>query len=204
MSRGARPLSQSIPYIRGIYYFSLVALFSSASWLGFSLGIWLLGRMAREIPHQYSGEVKSPTDSAFPGDSATWLMALLWARPRIACRYNSLPFCLLPVPILRTEMLRTFPKRPPAVSAQYLAPVLSITSPPVLFPLAPLSFFSLWQALQSSALQWVKFLSTVRVLFQKKKKKSDKSAAVEQPKHHFTIYVCAECEQMWIWVCAIL
>lgn len=99
MSTGTRPLYQSIPYIRGIYYFSFAVLFSSAPWLGFCFSVWLLGRMAGESSHQHSGEVKSQTDGAFPGDSATWLMALLRACPGIACRYNSLPFCHLPVPI---------------------------------------------------------------------------------------------------------
>lgn len=45
MSTGTRPLSQSIPYIRGIYYFSFAVLFSSASWLEFCLRVWLPGEL---------------------------------------------------------------------------------------------------------------------------------------------------------------
>lgn len=91
MSAGTRPLSQSVLYVRGIYCFSFAVLFSSAPWLGFCLSVRLLGRMAGESSHQHSGKVKSQTDGAFPGDLATWLMALLGACPGIACRYNSLP-----------------------------------------------------------------------------------------------------------------
>lgn len=99
MSTGTRPLSQSILYVSGIYYFSFAVLFPSAPWLEFCLGVRLLGRMTGESSHQHSGEVKSQTDGAFPGDLATWLMALLRACPGIACRYNSLPLFHLPVPI---------------------------------------------------------------------------------------------------------
>lgn len=99
MSSGMRPLSCTFPDIRGIHCFSFGVFFSSAPWLGFCLGVWLLGRIAGDSSHQHSGEVKSQTDGAFPGESATWLMALLGACPGMACRYNSLPFCHLPVPI---------------------------------------------------------------------------------------------------------
>lgn len=91
MSTGTRPLSQSVLYVRVIYYFSFAVLFSSAPWLESCLSVSLLGRMTRESSHQHAGEVKSQTDGAFPGDLATWLMALLRACPSIACRYNSFP-----------------------------------------------------------------------------------------------------------------
>lgn len=88
---GTRPLSQSVLHVRVIYYFSFAVLFSSAPWLESCLSVRLLGEMTGESSHQHTGEVKPQIDGAFPGDLATWLMALLRACPGIACRYNSLP-----------------------------------------------------------------------------------------------------------------
>lgn len=108
---------------------------------------------------QQSGEAESLTDEVFPSDSATWLMASLLGHPGIACRYSSLPFCLLPVSIWWRELLCAFLESLPTISAQYFARVVSFTSPSVLHPPGPLNFLSLWQALQYIALQAVNFLS---------------------------------------------
>lgn len=67
---------------------------------------------------------------------------------------SAFPTCQLPSGANSwTKMVCTFPKRSVAASAQHLAPVLPFTSPVLLFLLAPLSFFPLWQTVQWSALQ---------------------------------------------------
>lgn len=143
----------------------------------------------RESSHQRSGEVKSQTDGAFPGDSATWLMALLRACPGIACRYNSPLFCHLPVPFWSQFMNwdGVYLSREVTVCLRITlspSPLLHIPSGPLSSRSTELLFLVTGSAAQCITVSQLALYCKGFI--------SRYSAALGQwiqPKHHFTIYV---------------